>query len=269
MLLQECYSGVSLSCDLMKRKRTTPLHQDQIEPGHCSPGLRMRILGDVPYFRDLPAQALEFVNGRFRALDYPAGMAIYHEGEPAKSLFLVAHGKAKLLQHSRAGDEIVLDLLTQGELFGGLAVLGQRRYPQTAIAQTACCVLAITTADFRELLRTYPEVALTALDAVADGLAAAHDRIRAISTLSVEARVATILLRLADRLGEADQGGIVIQSPLSQQDLAAMMGTTAETVSRAISGLRRSGCLETGRQWIRICDRAALERVADETDPAR
>lgn len=251
----------------MKRKRTTPLSQDPISPGQCSPELRGRILGNVPYFRGLSTQALEAVNSCFRAHDYPANTAIYHEDEPANSLFLVAHGKAKLVQHSRSGDEVVLDLLTQGELFGGLAVLGQRRYLQTAVAQTPCCVLAITTTDFRQLLRTYPEIAVAALDAVADDLAAAHDTIREISTLSVEARIASTLLRLADRLGETDQQGTLIQSPLSQQDLAAMIGTTAETASRVISGLRRSGYIETGRQWIRICDRAGLVRVADEADP--
>lgn len=253
----------------MKRKRTTPLRDDHIKPGHCSSDVRARILAGVPYFRDLPTQALEAVNSHFRALDYPAGTAIYHEDEPAKSLFLVAHGKVKLVQHSRSGDEVVLDLLAQGELFGGLTMLGQRRYSQTAVAQAACCVLAITTADFRELLRTYPEMALTVLDMVAEDLVVAHDTIRAISTLSVEARIASALLRLADRLGETDRDGTLIQSPLSQQDLAAMVGTTAETASRVISGLRRSGYVETGRQWIRVRDRAGLARVAEQADPAR
>jgi len=122
-------------------------------------------------------------------------------------------------------------------------------------------VLAITTADFRYLLRTHSEVALNVLDAVARDLEAAQATICAISTLPVEARVARVLVRLADRLGEADDGGILIQSPLSQQDLAAMVATTAETVSRVISGLRRSGDIETGRQWIRIRIRTNLARL--------
>lgn len=251
----------------MKRKRNTPLRDDHVKPGHCSIELRTRILGDTPYFLELPAPALDAVNSRFRALDFPAGAALYHEGKLADTLFLVAHGKVKLLRHSISGDEVVLDLLAQGSLFGGLVILGQRRYPQTAVAQTDCCVLAITMADFQHLLRTYPTVALTVLNGVARELEAAHDTIHAISTKPLEARIALALLRLADRLGEADRGGILIQSPLSQQDLAAMVATTAETVSRIISGLRRSGYVETGRQWIRIRDRAALARLAgkDET----
>lgn len=251
---------------MVDRKRTTPLRNDHIAPGHCSPELRARILQGVPYFRGLSAQALDAVNRYFRAFDYPVGAAIYHENEPAKMLFLVAHGKVKLLQHSVSGDEIALDLISQGDLFGGLAVLGEHHYPHSALAQTACCVLTITTGDFQRLLRTYSDMALAVLDTVARDLATAHDTIRAISTLPVESRLALALLRLADRLGEADSGGILIQSPLSQQDLAAMVGSTAETVSRVISGLRRSGTVETGRQWIRIHDRATLARLADNAE---
>lgn len=253
---------------MVRRKRTTPLRDSSVQPGHCSSELRARILADVPYFRDLSGDALEAVNRHFRAFDYPSGAAIHHEGEPAEALFLVAHGKVKLLQHSFSGTKVVFDLLSQGQLFGGLAVLGRRHYPHSAQAQTACCVLAITTADFRHLLRTYPEVALAVLDGVARDLEAAHDTIRAIATLPVEARIARALLHLADRFGEADEGGLLIQSPLSQQDLAAMVSTTAETVSRVMSGLRRSGHVETGRQWVRIRDRASLAHLAEEAETA-
>lgn len=166
----------------MSRKRTTPLRDERVEPGHCSSEQRAHILSGVPYFQGLSAPGLDAVNHHFRAIrafDYPAGATIYHESEPAEALFLVAHGRVKLLQHSILGEEVVLDT-------------------------------------------------------VARDLEAAHTTIREISTLPVEARVALVLLRLADRFGEADDGdgGILIQSPLSQQDLAAMVGSTAETVSR-------------------------------------
>ncbi|MBK1872016.1 Crp/Fnr family transcriptional regulator [Marinobacter sp. 1-3A] len=248
----------------MRRKRSTPLDDGHHSPENCSTDLRARILSNAPYFRGLPAQAIEAVNRLFRSVDYPAGAALYHEGDSAEALFLVAHGRIKLLQHSASGNEVVLDLLGRGDPFGGLATLGQRRYPQTAVAQTACCVLTITTADFRHLIRTYPEVALSALDGVARDLEAAHDVIRSLSTLPVEARIAQVLIDLADRLGESDESGVLIQSPLSQQDLAAMVASTAATVSRVISNLRRQGYVETGRQWIRIRDRDGLAQLAKD-----
>lgn len=250
----------------MGRKRSTPLNIEQTIPDHCSADLRATILSNAPYFRGLPAPAIEAVNRLFRSVNYPAGAVLYHEGEPTEALFLVAHGTVKLLQHSASGNEVVLDLLSQGDPFGGLSVLGRRHYPQSAVAQTACCVLLITTADFRHLLHSYPEVAVSALDGVARDLEAAHDIIRSLSTMPVEARIAKTLLDLADRLGEADESGILIQSPLSQQDLAAMVASTAETVSRVISNLRRQGYVETGRQWIRLTNRDGLAQLVDEAN---
>ena len=250
----------------MTRKRTTPLEETSVNPGHCSVDLRATILSNAPYFRGLPTAAIDAVNRLFRSVNYPAGAVLYHEGDPAEALFLVAHGRVKLMQHSASGNEVVLDLLSQGDPFGGLSVLGQRHYPQSAVAQTACCVLLITTADFRHLLHSYPEVAVSALDGVARDLEAAHDIIRSLSTMPVEARIAKTLLDLADRLGEVDESGILIQSPLSQQDLAAMVASTAETVSRVISNLRRQGYVETGRQWIRLTDRDGLAQLVEEAD---
>ena len=84
----------------MRRKRTTPLKDDQINLGSCSTELRARILSNAPYFRGLPQPAIDAVNGLFRSVSHPAGTALYHEGEPVQALFLVAHGTVKLLQHS-------------------------------------------------------------------------------------------------------------------------------------------------------------------------
>lgn len=122
-------SGLRNGEAMIKRKRTTPLSDERVELGHCSTELRARILSDVPYFKGLAAPALDAVNYHFRAFNYPAGGAIYHEGEPAEALFLVAPGRVKLLQYSASGEEVLLDLLGQSDLFGGLTMLGQRCYP--------------------------------------------------------------------------------------------------------------------------------------------
>ena len=119
----------------MRRKRTTPLKDVQVNLDPCSAELRAQILSNAPYFRGLPQPAIDAVNGLFRSVSHPAGTALYHEGEPVQALFLVAHGTVKLLQHSNAGDMVVLDLLSQGDSFGGLSALRQGRYPHSAIAQ--------------------------------------------------------------------------------------------------------------------------------------
>lgn len=241
--------------------RTPPSTTDPVTPEHCSPRLRHHILSQARYFSGLSAEDLEQVNRHFRELHYPAESIICHEGSNAERLFLVAHGKIKLLRHSAAGDDVLLDLLPQGALFGGLAPLGTRHYPETAMAQTDACVLAISGTDFQQLLEQHPQVTLAVLASVARSLDDAREAIRQISTSDVRTRVATALLKLAERLGDASEPGILIRAPLSRQDLAAMVGATPETVSRVMADLKREGLIDTGRQWVRVLDSEALRAI--------
>lgn len=245
----------------MSRKRETPLHDESIDPGRCSPDLRRRILGGTRYFGVLSGEALDEVNTHFREQHHEASAIICSEGAQATCLFMVAHGRVKLVRHSIDGDEVLLDILPQGRLFGGVAPLGQTSYAETAVAHTECCVLAITAAAFEQLLSQYPPVALEVLHSLAEDLNEARSTIRQLATAPVEARIATVLLTLAERLGESDETGVLIQSPLPQQDLAAMVGATQETVSRVMAAFRRSELVRTGRQWVRILDADALEKI--------
>lgn len=247
----------------MKTPNAPPATAVPVAAEQCSAQLRHRILSQARYFSGLSADALEQVSLRFRELHYPADAVICHEGGPAERLFFVAHGKVKLLRHSMAGDDVLLDLLPQGALFGGLAPLGTRHYPETAVAQTDACVLVISGADFQQLLEQHPQVTLAVLASVARSLDDARETIRQVSTSDVRTRVATVLLKLAERLGEEDAGGIVIRSPLSRQDLAAMIGATPETASRVMAELKREGLLESGRQWVRITNPAGLQAIAE------
>lgn len=249
----------------MSRKRETPLHDASMDPRRCSAALRRRILAGTHYFAGLSAEALEAVNARFREQHHEAGTVICQEGAPATRLFLVADGKVKLVRHGPEGEDVLLDILSRGALFGGVASLGQPRYAETAIARTECCVLAITSEAFEGVLDEYPAVTRAVLRAVAADLDEARSTIRRLATSSAEARIATALLTLGERLGEPGEGGeagVLIQSPLSQRELAAMVGTTQETVSRVMAAFRRSGIVRTGRQWVRILDTDALKGIA-------
>ena len=129
------------------------------------------------------------------------------------------------------------------------------------MAQTDTCVLAISDGDFQRLLEQHPQVTLAVLASVARSLDDAREVIRQISTSDVRTRVATALLKLAERLGDADEQGILIRAPLSRQDLAAMVGATPETVSRVMADLKREGLIDTGRQWVRVLDSEALRAI--------
>ncbi len=247
----------------MATRRKTPLKIETTEVHMCSVDLRLRILHQVPFFAGLKHDDLEQINHLFREQGYSAEETICFAGDPAEHLFVVADGRVKLMHHSLSSKNVLLDMLTPGEFFGSLSTLGDEAYPDTAEAQTQTCALVINADDFRNILEKHPKVALKVVDIMAARLRTAHERVRQLSELSAEGRIANLLLILSKKFGKSSEVGLLIQSPLTRDDLAAMTGTTTETASRVMSQFQKEGLIRTGRKWVSIIDQPALERMAD------
>lgn len=246
----------------MSDRRKSPLKAENFEPEMCSVELRLEILSRVSFFAELSPQDINEVNKLFRERGYMSGDTIYFAGDAAERLYVVASGKVKLIRHTLEGQDVLLDILTPGEFFGSLSALGDDIYPDTAQAQTAACVLGVGAEEFRTILRSYPSVALTVLDRVSERLKTAHEMVRQLSAHSVERRIAYTLLKLADKLGEEGEVGLLIQMPLSRDDLAEMTGTTTETASRVMSQFQKQNLVRSGRGWVAITDGEGLEAIA-------
>ncbi len=227
----------------------------------CSVDLRLKILGQLPFFTGLSQDALEKINQSFHEVGFDVGEIICFEGDSAERLFVVADGRVKLVRHTMAGKDVLLDMLTTGEFFGSLASLGNNTYPETAQAQTPVCVLTISKDAFRHILDQHPSVTLKVVDIMAARLRAAHERVRQLSTSKVESRVAHVLLLLSEKFGRPSEVGMLIQVPLTREDLASMAGTTPETASRVMSQFQKDGLVDAGRQWVAILDHTQLETI--------
>ena len=248
----------------MRTRRKSPVNLIITEPHHCSTTLRLKILGRLPFFAGLPRPALESINHRFVEVGYQPGETIYLAGDSAERLFVVAEGRIKLLAHAANARDVLLDILTSGEFFGNLAALGVAVYPDTAQAQAPSCVLSIRSDSFRQVLDEHPELALRTLQVMAERLNAANRRVLQLSSMPVEKRIAFTLLELGRKLGRTKEEMLLIDVPLSRDDLAEMNGTTPETASRVMSQLQNSGIIESGRQWVGIHDLKQLEKMAGE-----
>ncbi|QAV70993.1 Crp/Fnr family transcriptional regulator [Salinibacterium sp. UTAS2018] len=230
--------------------------------------MRLQILAQVPLFDGLSELALDGIGQRMVSLSYAEGDRLYTAGDPADYLYVVAAGQVKTLQPVLNGQDSIVDMLAPGDFLGGLSVLGRPVYGETAVALVTTCALRIDTRAFREVLLEYPQVALRALDDVTALLRDARSDTSQRATSSVEQRVATTLLRLADKFGQhgGSGNGTLIQLPLSRADLAAMTGSTPESVSRAMSQLRKDGVVDTGRRWTSILDRDKLTAITETTE---
>ncbi|WKZ40560.1 MAG: Crp/Fnr family transcriptional regulator [Anaerolineales bacterium] len=247
----------------MTPRRKTPLRIEVTETHQCSVDLRLQILHGLPFFADLPHADVKHVNHLFHEYGYAPNETICFAGDPAERLFVVADGRVKLMRHSLSGKNVLLDMLTPGEFFGSLSALGEDVYPDTAEAQTQSCVLSISAADFRHVLEKHPKVALKVLETTALRLRDAQERVRQLSALTVEGRVANVLLVLGKKFGRRSDVGLLIEAPMTRDDLAAMTGTTTESASRVMSQFQKDGLIQTGRKWVSILDQKALEQAAN------
>lgn len=248
----------------MANKRTTPLEHSNIKGHHCTVDVRLEKLGMVPFFQSLSDEELREVHKKFSSAHYAGGETIYFRDDKATLLRVVVHGSVKLVHQTLEGKDILLDMLKPGEFFGSLSALGHEAYTETAEAQTAACVLSIGLRDFRAVLNAYPSVAMAVLDITAGRLASSQEKIRQLTTLPAEKRIAGILRALAEKFGEESEYGRLIQLPLSRKELADMAGTSAETASRIMSRFQQNGIVKTGRQWVAIADGRRLAEAAEE-----
>ncbi len=241
--------------------RKSPVRLDWIDPAACTLEYRLKIIGRLPFFKHLPPEAIQDINQRFHDRSYAAGQAVYFEGEAAEHLYLVAMGRVKLVRDTSAGHQVLLDILHGGEYFGNLKATGAPLYNETAITYADCCILQISSDDFEAILKRYPDVTLKLLGAVGKRLEESRQQLAQMSTYPVEQRIAAALLHLAGKVGEARERSVLIQLPLSRQDLAAMTGTTTETVSRVMSRLAKDGLVRSGRKWVAVADLKGLEEL--------
>jgi CRP/FNR family transcriptional regulator, nitrogen oxide reductase regulator len=251
----------------MASRRTTPLEIEEIEPAACTVDLRLQILQQLPFFAGLAPADIVAINEQFRERGYRPGETIYHSGDAGTHLYVVAAGQVKLLRHTVTGQDVLLEILALGEFFGSLAPLAGDVYPETAQAQTAVCVLTISSDAFRDILRVRPAATLAVLDLTAARLQAAQETVRQLSAYPVEQRIAFTLVKLSDKLGQEAEVGYLIQMPLSREDLAQMTGTTMESASRVISQFQKEGLVRSGRQWLAVTDRPRLEAIAGLRPP--
>jgi CRP-like cAMP-binding protein len=99
------------------------------------------------------------------------------------------------------------------------------------------------------------------LETVSQRLRESQEIIRQLSTFTAEQRIASALLRLSHKLGETHGQDVLIQLPFSRQDLAAMTGSTPETVSRVMSRFAEEGWIRSGRKWVTIANSKKLEEL--------
>lgn len=195
------------------------------------------------------------------------GAFFFQQGEATVALYVLTLGQVRLTQTTPEGHQTLLRFLGPGEMLGAIAVLGQEMYPATAEAVVDCQALSWDAETMTRLMQRYPQLALNALYLLAVQIRELQERYQAVTSERVERRVARALVRLTQHAGQKVEGGVLIDLPLSRQDLAEMTGTTLYTVSRILSRWEADGLVESGRERILIRRPHGLVAIAEDWSP--
>jgi CRP/FNR family transcriptional regulator len=195
-----------------------------------------------------------------RALDrikhiihYPVRSLILVEGHPSHGVYIVCRGQVKMLAGSQDGGTMILSIVQSGEILGLSAVMAGTPFELTAETLQPTQAAFIARDDFLRFLTQHKAALMHAAQLLGREAQSACDVIRNVGlSPSMSARLARLLLQLSHR-------GIY---GLSHEELAQLVGTRRETVTRTLTELKRQGIVRTGRFGLVIGDKAGLERIS-------
>jgi CRP-like cAMP-binding protein len=192
------------------------------------------------------------------------GEFYFHQGEKALAFYIIVEGRVRLTQLTPEGHQIIIRYLGPGEGMGIIVVLSNTTYPLSAEVVSDCTALRWDYEAAVHLMELFPGLALNGLRLVAGRFQELQSRYQELATERVERRVARTLLRLARQTGRRTEEGVLIDLPLSRQDLGEMTGTTLYTVSRILSNWEQQALIQTGRERVIICNPHGLVVIAED-----
>lgn len=218
----------------------------------------------VPIFHDLELAQLKQIAQAAQRRHVERGAFFFQQSDAAGTLYVLDSGQVRITQLTPEGEQVILRFIRPGDLFGGIAAFGIKAYPASAEATEDSSALAWDAESMRELLLHIPPLAMNALEHTAEIIVELQDRVRELQTERVERRVARALLRLARTSGKRIETGVLIDMPLSRQDLAEMTGTNLYSVSRILSAWEKQKFVETGRERVVLCAPHQLVIIAED-----
>ena len=221
-----------------------------------------QLLRQVHIFQDLPQETLADLGQRVWQKNVEAGAVIVSQEEPGDALFVIASGKVKVVLYGETGREIILSMLRAGDFFGEMSLLDRQPRSANVVAVEDTQLLGLDREAFQNHLTAQPSTALAILAEMSRRLRYADEVIGNLALLDVYARVARLIRDLAQKQGEPADGGLLIKERPTQQEIAGLIGTSRETVSRALNDFTRRGLLEM--QGKQILVRWGFLRKMDE-----
>ncbi|MER2598988.1 MAG: Crp/Fnr family transcriptional regulator [Caldilineales bacterium] len=218
---------------------------------------KLGFLADVELFRDLSAKEIEDLERLITISPVKRGKVFYRPEDTGEVLFILESGRVQLYRISPEGKKLVIADLGPGALFGEMPLLGQQLHNTFAEATADCVICSMSRKDLERLFLSRPQVAIRVLDMTGKRLREVESRLQSMAFKSIPARLASVLLLMAEENGSSEVLG------LTHQDLAEMVGTYRETATQVLNDLKLQGIIAIGRKRITILAGDRLQAISE------
>ena len=197
----------------------------------------------APLFAALPITAIEDLTQRVTVRLVAAHHTVVSQDEPGDSMFVIMNGRIKVVIFGENGREVTLSILRPGDAFGEMALFDGEARSANCIASEPTTMLVLSRDDLLGHLANHPRTALNLLGEMARRLRRADDSIAQLALCDVNERLVRQLVSLAREEGTETPEGVLVRRRPTQQELANMIGSCRETISRAFNQLAREGLI--------------------------
>jgi CRP/FNR family cyclic AMP-dependent transcriptional regulator len=229
-----------------------------------SPEEKLRLLSMVDILEPLTQAEIKELSRRIPDTHFQRGQILYTPKERIEALFMLKKGRVRIYRVAPDGREFTLTVVDAGTVFGEMSLTAQRLENAYAEAMEPAIVCKMRRQDLERLVLDKPQVGLKVMSVLSERLSLAEDRMEDIALKEVPARLASFILQLIESEGVVTREGYKIPTRYTHRQLATMIGSKRETVTKAFTLLQQAGVIELRRRRIHVKDIEALKKVASE-----
>jgi CRP/FNR family cyclic AMP-dependent transcriptional regulator len=212
-------------------------------------------------FEGLNDHDLADLGDRFSAASFRKGELIYSPYDRGDALFMIESGRVRLFRSASDGRQVTLALLDPGSSFGQTTVLEEPMHDAYAEAMADCTLRVLRLPELERAIAEHPRMAINLVRSLAERLRDAEDQIESLAFRPVPARLAAKLLELMDRYGRVTPTGIRIDERFTHMQLAEMIGTSRETLTKVLNELRDAHLIDVRDRLVWVIDAEGLDRL--------
>ena len=221
-------------------------------------------LQGLPLFARLDREGLEQIAAHVHWRSFAPDVTLFHQDMPGSMLYIIEQGYVRVFSIGRTGQELTLNICGPGEIFGELSILDNQYHSATAITLSQTVVQLLAKTELDRFMERYPQIERAIIQLLVARLRTTTRHTEAMTFQDVQGRLACEILNLGEKHGQLNGNAIKVDIPLTQGDLATMVGATRESVNKALSALRAQNLVDIDNSSLTVLNPSGLRRMIQE-----